>query len=178
MRESFDNLLRQYEDGKLTRRQVLGAITALAVPVRAGAQPGRFRARALSHVNIGVTDVARSETFYRELLGVPARRYIVGDAYALDFPDGGLISLCPTQGGNCSLTATADAAVPGQIDHFGVGIENFDAERVASELEAAGVEGVRLAGPTSVLVPDPDGIIVQLSSPTERFEGTPPNRDC
>ncbi len=79
-------------------------------------------ARALSHVNIGVTDVARSETFYRELLGVPARRYIVGDAYALDFPDGGLISLCPTQGGNCSLTATADAAVPGQIDHFGVGI--------------------------------------------------------
>jgi hypothetical protein len=29
-----------------------------------------------------------------------------------------------------------------------------------------------------VLVPDPDGVIVQLSSPTERFEGTPPNRDC
>ena len=33
-------------------------------------------------------------------------------------------------------------------------------------------------GPTSVLVPDPDGVIVQLSSPTERFEGTPPNRGC
>ena len=176
MRESFDGLLRQYEDGKLTRRQVLGAITALAMPLRAGAQPGRLRARSLSHVNIGVTDVARSETFYRQLLGVPARRYIVGDAYALDFPDGGLISLCPTQGGNCSLTA-ADA-VAGQIDHFGVGIENFDAERVASELEAAGFEGVRQAGPTSVLVPDPDGVIVQLSSPTERFEGTPPNRGC
>ncbi len=176
MRESFDHLLKQYEDGKLTRRQVLGAITALAVPVRAGAQPGRVRARSLNHVNIGVTDVAQSEAFYRTLLGVPARRYIVGDAYALDFPDGGLISLCPTQGGNCSLIA-ADA-VPGQIDHFGVGIENFNAERVADELEAAGVEGVRQAGPTSVLVPDPDGVIVQLSSPTERFEGTPPNRGC
>ena len=176
MRESFDGLLKQYEDGKLTRRQVLGAITALAMPLRAGAQPGRLRARSLSHVNIGVTDVARSETFYRQLLGVPARRYIVGDAYALDFPDGGLISLCPTQGGNCSLTAAN--AVAGQIDHFGVGIENFNAERVASELEAAGVEGVRLAGSTSVLVPDPDGVIVQLSSPTERFEGTPPNRGC
>ncbi len=122
MRESLDNLLRQYEDGKLTRRQVLGAITALAVPARAGAQPGRFRARSLHHVNVGVTDVAQSEAFYRTLLGVPARRYIVGDAYAL--------------------------------------------------------EGVRLAGPTSVLVPDPDGVIVQLSSHTERFEGTPPNRGC
>ena len=176
MRESFDSLLKQYEDGKLTRRQVLGAITALAVPIRAGAQPGRFRARSLNHVNIGVTDVAQSEAFYSTLLGVPARRYIVGDAYALDFPDGGLISLCPTQGGNCSLTA-ADA-VPGQIDHFGVGSRKFDAERVASELEAAGVEGVRRAGSTSVLVPDPDGVIVQLSSPTERFEGTPPTRGC
>ena len=176
MRESFDSLLKQYEDGKLTRRQVLGAITALAMPLRADAQPGRVRARSLSHVNVGVTDLARSETFYRQLLGVPARRYIVGDAYALDFPDGGLISLCPTQGGNCSLTA-ADA-VAGQIDHFGVGIENFNAERVASELEAAGIEGVRQAGPTSVLVPDPDGVIVQLSSPTERFEGTPPTRGC
>ena len=176
MRESFDSLLKQYEDGKLTRRQVLGAITALAVPIRAGAQPGRFRARSLNHVNIGVTDVAQSEAFYSTLLGVPARRYIVGDAYALDFPDGGLIRRYPTQGGNCSLTA-ADA-VPGQIDHFGVGIENFDAERVASELEAAGVEGVRRAGSTSVLVPDPDGVIVQLSSPTERFEGTPPTRGC
>ena len=174
MRESFDNLLRQYEDGKLTRRQVLGAITALAVPVRAGAQPGRFRARVLSHVNIGVTDVARSETFYRELLGVPARRYIVGDAYALDFPDGGLISLCPTQGGNCSLTATADAAVPGQIDHFGVGIENFDAERVASELEAAGVEGVRLAGPTSVLVPDPMASSCSCRPPRSGSRERPP----
>ena len=51
MRESFDNLLRQYEEGKLTRRQVLGAIIALAVPTRVGAQPGRFRARSLNHVN-------------------------------------------------------------------------------------------------------------------------------
>ena len=91
-------------------------------------------------------------------------------------------STCPTGASSACVrhrAATAVCpAVPGQIDHFGVGIENFDAERVASELEAAGVEGVRLAGSTSVLVPDPDGVIVQLSSPTERFEGTPPNRDC
>ena len=78
MRAAFDNLLRQYEDGKLTRRQVLGALTALAVPLRAGAQPGRLRARSLSHVNIGVADLERSETFYRELLGVPAASWARG----------------------------------------------------------------------------------------------------
>ena len=178
MTQSFDTLLRQYEDGKLTRRQLLGAITALAMPATVGAQTSRtgIRARSLNHVNVGVSDLSRSETFYRNLLGLPARRYIVGDAYALDFPDGGLISLCPTEGGNCSLTATS--AVPGEIDHFGVGIENFDAERVVSQLEDAGIEGVRQAGPTSVIVPDPDGLAVQLSAVTEQFEGTPPNRNC
>ena len=110
-------------------------------------------------MNVGVSDLDRSEAFYRDLLGLPARRYIVGDAYALDFPDGGLISLCPVEGGNCSLTA--GSAVAGEIDHFGVGIENFNAQRVASELEAAGVEGVGQAGQTSVLVPDPDGLIMR-----------------
>ena len=115
MTDSFDTLLAQYEDGRLTRRQLLGAMAAIAVPAVASAQPGHLRARSLNHVNVGVSDLARSATFYRELLGLPQRRYIVGDAYALDFPDGGLISLCPTQGGNCSLTA-ADA-VAGQIDH-------------------------------------------------------------
>ena len=126
-------------------------------------------------MNLGVSDVARSEAFYRQLLGLPARRYIVGDAYALDFPDGGLISLCPVEGGNCSLTGAN--AIAGEIDHFGVGIENFDAARVASALENAGVEDVRQTG-SNVLVTDPDGLVVQLSAVTERFEGAPPVRDC
>ena len=174
MRDTFDTLLKQYEDGKLTRRQVLGALTAMALPAGARAQTG-VRARTLHHVNVGVADLDRSEAFYRDLLGLPARRYIVGDAYALDFPDGGLISLCPVEGGNCSLTA--GSAVAGEIDHFGVGIEDFDAERVTSALEAAGFEGVQ-GGGGSVLVPDPDGLVVQLSAVTERFEGTPPDRGC
>jgi catechol 2,3-dioxygenase-like lactoylglutathione lyase family enzyme len=176
MAESFDSLLTKYETGRLTRRQLLTGLAVLAAPVTSRAQEGPVRARALHHVNVGVADVSRSVSFYRDLLGLPARRSIVGDAYALDFPDGGLISLCPASGGNCSLTGTD--AVPGQVDHFGIGIENFDAARVAAELDAAGFEGVRQAGSTSVLVPDPDGVIVQLSSQTERFEGTPPERDC
>ena len=98
MRDTFDTLLKQYEDGKLNRRQVLGAFTAMALPAGARAQTNRVRARSLQHVNVGVADLDRSEAFYRNLLGLPARRYIVGDAYALDFPDGGLISLCPVEG--------------------------------------------------------------------------------
>jgi catechol 2,3-dioxygenase-like lactoylglutathione lyase family enzyme len=176
MPESFDSLLTQYDAGRLTRRELLAALLVLAAPATSRAQEGVVRGRVLNHINVGVTDVARSETFYRDLLGLPARHYIVGDAFALDFPDGGLISLCPVSGGNCSLTAADPVA--GEIDHFGIGIDDFDAPRVASELEAAGFEGVRQAGDTSVFIPDPDGVIVQLSSSTERFEGTPPRQGC
>ena len=38
-----------------------------------------------------------------------------------------------------------------------------------SELEAAGIEGA-INGVTSILVPAPDGVIVQLSDPRERFD--------
>lgn len=64
------------------------------------------------------------------------------------------------------------------MDHFGIGIDNFDAPRVAKELETTGFEGVQQAGRTSVILPDPDGVAVQLSAVTERFEGTPPDRTC
>ena len=63
------------------------------------------------------------------------------------------------------------------IDHFGIGIENSDDERAARTLESAGFDGER-GGGGSVLVPDPDGLAVQLSAVTERFEGTPPDRGC
>ena len=72
----------------------------------------------------------------------------------------------------------ASDAVAGEIDHFGIGVEDFDAGRVASNLEAAGFEGVRQAGSTSVLILDPDGAVLQLSATTERFEGTPPDGRC
>jgi len=174
MPESFDSLLTQYEAGRLTRRELLAAMLVLTVPATSRAQEGVVKGRVLNHVNVGVAEVERSEDFYRRLLGLPARRYIAGDAFALDFPDGGLISLCPASGGNCSLTG-ADA-VAGDIDHFGIGIDDFEAARVASELEASGFEGVRQLGAASVSLPDPDGVIVQLSSSAERFEATPPEQ--
>ena len=175
MTDSFDVLLRQYEDGKLSRRHLLGAMAALAVPTASRAQGGSVRARMLHHVNVGVSDLDRSETFYRTVLGLPARRYIVGNAYALDFPDGGLISLCPVADGNCSLTA--GSAEAGTMDHFGVGIDNVNTDREAGDLETAGIDTVRRAG-SNVLVTDPDGLVVQLSSADEPFEGVPPDPNC
>ena len=175
MSASIDNLLTQYDTGKLSRRHLLAAIALIAAPKPARAQQGLFRARSLHHVNIGVSDLATSETFYRNLLGLRPNRPIVGDAFALDFSESGFISLCPQPGGNCSVAG--QSARPGHIDHFGVGIDDFDGDRVMSELAAAGIEGAT-GGGTTVLVPAPDGVVVQLSDPSEGFDTVPGTARC
>ncbi len=165
MTDSFDELLKQYQLGKLTRRELLAALTVLLVPASSPAQDSLFKARSLNHLNIRVTDLARSEAFYRKVLGLPPVRPVEGAAFALDFPGGGAISLCPLSVPTCGVKPNAKA---GDIDHFGVGIENFDAARVVSQLKAAGFDRV-FGAETSVFVVDPDGAIVQLSAVTETF---------
>ena len=165
MIDSIDGLLKQYELGKVTRREVLAAIALLATPAQSSAQEGLFRARALNHLNVRVTDLAKSEAFYRRVLGLPAVRPVQGAAFALDFPGGGAISLCPLSVTTCGVKPNAR---PGDIDHFGVGIDNFNAGRVEAQLKAAGFDQVRNVG-TSVFVADPDGTAVQLSAVDETF---------
>ena len=63
MIDCIDNLLNQYEFGKMTRRELLIAITLLSMPVQSPAQDSLFKARSFNHLNIRVTDVARSESF-------------------------------------------------------------------------------------------------------------------
>lgn len=165
MTNSIDHMLTQYGLGRITRRELLAALALLSAPVKLPAQDGLFKARSFNHLNIRVTDVARSEAFYRKMLGLPPARPVVGAAFAIDFPGGGFLSLCPLSVPTCGAKRNAQ---PGDIDHFGVGIENFDAVRVESQLKAAGSDKVLGAG-TSVFVADPDGTMVQLSAVGETY---------
>jgi catechol 2,3-dioxygenase-like lactoylglutathione lyase family enzyme len=165
MIESVDGLLKQYEGGLLSRRELLAAIAVLIAPKTAAAQKSVLQARTINHLNIRVNDVARSEAFYRNVLGLPAVRPVVGAAFALDFPGGGFLSLCPLSVASCGVKA---GSRQGDIDHFGIGIDNFNAARVESALKAAGFSGVRNAT-TSVFVTDPDGVTLQLSAADQSY---------
>ncbi len=134
-------------------------------PQKASAQTSMVQARSFNHLNIRVSDVARSEAFYRRVLGLPAVRPVVGAAFALDFPGGGFISLCPVSVPSCGVKPNSRL---GDIDHFGIGIDTFDAGRIESTLKAAGLNGVRNAT-TSVFVADPDGVIIQLSAAGQSY---------
>ena len=170
MIETIDHLLEEYERGKLTRRDLLRGIALLLTsPLQKSPVQGSvFKARSINHVNIRVADVNRSEAFYRKVLGFPPRRVVTpGTAFALDFPQGGFLSLCPLSANDCGFKSNAQ---PGDIDHFDVGIETFDKRRVMSKLKEAGFNEFDDGGTApSVTIFDPDGTAVQLSAPDQTF---------
>jgi catechol 2,3-dioxygenase-like lactoylglutathione lyase family enzyme len=155
MIETFAALITAYDNGSLTRRQLLQALAIAAAPASAAAQPAggsAMKGRFLHHVNVQVSDVARSEAFYRTLLGLPASRVVQGpDNHGLDLPGSGLIILQRSD-------------TPGRIDHVCVGVENWNADRLRAATKAAGIDRVIGTAGDNFFVADPDGLRVQVSA--------------
>ena len=165
MVQQLEELVARFERGHIDRRHFLGALAALTYSPGPSLPPAVLPARNLTHVNIRVRDVKASERFYRELFGLPPVHTVVGAAYALDLPGGGFISLCPLDNPDCGLNGPATL---GEIDHFGLGVDNFEQGSTARLLKQRGLETYD-AG-SSVFVKDPNGTWVQLSAPKESFK--------
>ena len=75
MQQTIETLVKQFEQGRLTRRQLVqGLLVVAASPVVAQErQAGAFRAAGIDHVQITVDDLKASQQFYEKLLGVTAR---------------------------------------------------------------------------------------------------------
>jgi len=157
MREQFSQLLTLHERGAIDRRQLLGALVAVAAGTSPGiAKDDAPRARTLNHVTLSVSDVQRSRTFYERLFGVRARAerersavlkignaFLVLDSYADDNP----------------------SAHSRGIDHFCVGIDGYEAQATAADLRKLFPDAdVKLAYGTQVYIRDPDGAMVQFSA--------------
>jgi catechol 2,3-dioxygenase-like lactoylglutathione lyase family enzyme len=164
MIQQIDELISRFERGHIDRRHFLGALAALTYSRTSLPSLAALPARNLTHVNIRVRDVKASEQFYRGLFGLPPAHSVVGAAYALDLPTGGFISLCPVDSKECGMN---ESPTLGEIDHFGLGVDNFKEATTAQLLKQRGLE-IYDAG-SSVFVKDPDGAWVQLSAPKETF---------
>jgi catechol 2,3-dioxygenase-like lactoylglutathione lyase family enzyme len=155
MAKTVDLLLTSYERGALTRRELLQAIAMLTTPVSSVAQQpttGVLSARTLHHVNLQVSDVGRSEAYYRRLFGFAPSRPLTGNASGFDLPGAAHTHISLQKGDP-----------PGRLDHFCIGVERFDAARVMAAIKEAGLDtGLQRAG-NSVYVRDPDGIRVQIA---------------
>jgi len=150
MRETIERLLNDYERGKLARRDFLSFVSAL-VMTQSGEAP--ISVRTLNHVTLFVSNVDRSKEFYRKLLGLP----IVSrqeNGLNLGAGSSSFIGL---------YSASANNAQP-HINHFCIGVNRFDAEKVKKQLSNFGVAGtIRVRGEVKELYfKDPDNLTVQL----------------
>lgn len=156
MLEALETTLREFEDGRIGRRQAMARLGALVAVVASGAgaaaQPAKedeptFRATALNHVALRVEDVARARDFYRRHLGLKVSS------------DNAPVNCFMNVGGN--FLALFRGEEPG-LDHYCYTVPGYDAADAVERLRAAGLEPRRTAN--RVYFDDADGLTVQLSA--------------
>ena len=167
MRNDLDELLTQYETGRVTRRELLGALALLvAATPRTGAAAPVGAVKQMNHVSIFVPDVKKSVAFYQDVLGLPL---LTRQDPGINLDAGaGFLGIYPAPAGTTG----------GSINHVCFGMEKFDADAVLKALTERGIKAnIRLRGDTKELYfTDPDGIRVQLQD-VKYIGGTGPLGD-
>ena len=155
---NLDALLHQYENGSLSRRDLLGALALLVAAPSAATAGGQARVapigavKSMNHVSVFVPNVQKSVDFYQGVFGMPQ---LTRQDPGINLSAGSsFLGIYPAQAG----------ATTGSINHLCFGMENFDADAVLTQLIDRGLKGnIRLRGDTKELYfTDPDGIRVQL----------------
>lgn len=156
MEQIIAKLVHEFEQGKLTRRQLIQNLTIAATAataasgVPAAAAEGKvLTATNFNHVSLQVTDYAKSRDFYAGLFGMKVSE-----------DDG---KQCRLSFGNNILIVRNRQPAP-KVDHVAYTIANWDQEKEAAEaeLKRRGLKIVQGDIKTSLHVLDPDGFQVQF----------------
>jgi catechol 2,3-dioxygenase-like lactoylglutathione lyase family enzyme len=157
MEHVISSLLGRYENGKLTRRELiqgLAMLTAAGGMASAVVEDTGFKAATINHVSIQVSDIKRSAEFYMRAFGLPKRVAANPSSIRLGV-------------GPSHLTLRQEKP-SGNVDHFCLGIDKFNRESVIRDLKARGVKPEPdEKGPQGFHVKDPDGFRVQLGDSSE-----------
>jgi catechol 2,3-dioxygenase-like lactoylglutathione lyase family enzyme len=145
-----DDLVRSFERGALTRRQLIAGLTALVAGkgTNASAQAAGLRGTGIDHVSILVNDLQRSASFYQSLFEMTP--------ISEDKPNQ-ILRL----GMNRTMVSLRHEGPSGVVDHFAISVENFNREAVTGQLKQHGLvpqENVQFG----FHIKDPDGVVVQI----------------
>ncbi len=154
METVISRLLKQFERGQLTRRELVQTLTAVTVAGSAAAAQG-LRVRTVDHASVLVSDMARSVEFYQRLFGFS----VVSEDTENEIVRLGIDKRI--------LVSLRRESNPGVIDHFALGVDGFDREEVTRQLESRGVTPEPVNIDFGFHIKDPDGAIVQLSGVSE-----------
>jgi catechol-2,3-dioxygenase len=147
------NLIKQFEKGILSRRdltQSLVAITAAAAGAHARApfQETPFKSTRIDHISIQVTDLPRSVAFYQKIFGLS----ILNEDKANE-----IVRMGTTR----TIVSLHHKAPTGIMDHYAIAIEGFDKDAVTRTLKQQGLTPDENLD-YGFYVRDPEGIPVQI----------------
>jgi catechol 2,3-dioxygenase-like lactoylglutathione lyase family enzyme len=161
MRVDIDDLVGKFEARALSRRELVaalaGLVAAAAAPAAAQGGPPTVVAqgRTINHVSLAVTDVERSAAFYKSLLGLKE----------VSRPGNGGINLGLGDG----FLGVYTLPSPGTVNHFCIGVDDFDPDKMADRLKQQGIQATvdrnpanRTSGGDQLYFVDPDKTRVQL----------------
>lgn len=153
MESLIAQLVHDFEQGRLTRRQLIQNLTVAATAASAlpgaAAEGKTLQATRINHISYQVTDYARTRDFYAGLFGMK-----VSD-------DNG--KQCRLSFGDNVLIVRNRQPAP-KVDHIAYTLANWDQEKeaVAEELKRRGLKIVQGDTKTSLHILDPDGFEVQM----------------
>jgi catechol 2,3-dioxygenase-like lactoylglutathione lyase family enzyme len=166
MQAQIGRVIDDFEQGRLTRRQLMRHLAALIAV--AGGSSGlasarqdadgaarqdsgsTFRAIGLNHIALNVADIPRSRDFYVKHLGLTVTRESSGSCF-LRCEDGFL-----------ALFRSPDSG----MHHYCYAIHDYTVGSAAEKLREQGLEP-RISG-NRIYFDDPDGLEIQLSAPDHR----------
>jgi catechol 2,3-dioxygenase-like lactoylglutathione lyase family enzyme len=124
-------------------------LTAAGGTAEAQAPAAGLKAAKIDHMSIQVSDLPRSIAFYQKMFGLTA--------VSEDKPN----EIVRLGIGTKALVSLHHKSPTGLVDHFAIGVENFNKDAVTRELKARGAEASDNLDAGFHIV-DPEGISVQI----------------
>ena len=168
MEQVIASLVKRYESGSLTRRELIqglamlagagaaaGTASAAAVPQAAASSPADAPLQAISfdHISVQTKDLEKSAEFYKSVFGLT---FLNEDKAAK--------TIRLTVGNTTNRLAIRGVEPFGTVDHFAFEVKKFDKPTVIEKLKKMGVEPLQGPEPLLFHVLDPDGYPVQIIS--------------
>ena len=150
MESIISNLLSRFEKGALTRRELAQGLAMLAAGATAAAaeEDIDFKSADIDHVSIQVADLQRSVDFYQKMFGLS----VVSEDKSNE-----IVRLGITK----PLVSLHHKSPTGIVDHFAIGVEQFNKESATRDLKQLGLSPEENID-AGFHIKDPEGLGVQI----------------
>jgi catechol 2,3-dioxygenase-like lactoylglutathione lyase family enzyme len=146
----------------VSRRHAVMLLGAVAAVRGAGAaEPGILQPVSLDHVNIRVSNVARSGAFYMALFDTPVLRSANLRAQPNSPPSEGFF--IKFGDGYLAMSQAFAPDTPG-LDHYSLGLRDYDKAKMTAKMQEGGIAALPRSG-GDLWVADLDGSLMQLRQP-------------